>query len=552
MEAISYLLKVNFCWVLFVVSYWLLFRKQTFFVWNRTYLIISLLIAMAVPALEFRQTAAQIIDNRLVANVIETTTQPRTTGSTMEVWPVAFFVAYFAGVLVMLALLIKALFDISRTIQTGMCVQLANCRLVIPPGRRTAAGSFSFLKWMVVSEDDYARHFDTIFAHEIVHIRQWHSLDILLVEILKVFFWFNPALWLYKRAFSEVHEFLADQEAPEKDSHAAFLISYARQRFDTNVGCGFSDKSLLKRRIQTLYQGRSPKWTRVKYLLTLPLVAVSVLLMATRTYERPSVAIMPKTAENAGRRTTERTVTTISSSRRLSEIAPATGHGGQVSRPAHATIHKENYVLQNLHSSQQTSTDSLNELNGLISKLTHALAIDDLANASDLRSELNLKIGLESTRLRKEQTEIRLRAENLKAGSNAQNSSDIVGRLRESALESTRDAYQSRRTMLENIRMQFEEVAKGLRKRLNEVSMETEKSTQEHIVADLIAEGIITSRENLTYRLHNMFLVVNGVEQPAAIHQKLKSRYLKFTWTEWVYNWDGVSGHRFTGVRFNG
>jgi len=63
---------------------------------------------------------------------------------------------------------------------------------------------------------------------------------------------------------------------------------------------------------------------------------------------------------------------------------------------------------------------------------------------------------------------------------------------------------------------------------------------------------VVTSQENLSYRLHNMFLIVNGREQPETLHQKLKSRYLKYSWMEWVYNWDGRSGHQFTSVRFNG
>jgi bla regulator protein BlaR1 len=79
-----------------------------------------------------------------------------------------------------------------------------------------------------------------------------------------------------------------------------------------------------------------------------------------------------------------------------------------------------------------------------------------------------------------------------------------------------------------------------------------DKEMQEELIQDLIRENVIKNRENLSFKLHNMFLIVNGVQQPEFLHQKLKAKYLKRTWTEWVYNWDGATGHRFTGVRYNG
>lgn len=79
-----------------------------------------------------------------------------------------------------------------------------------------------------------------------------------------------------------------------------------------------------------------------------------------------------------------------------------------------------------------------------------------------------------------------------------------------------------------------------------------ELAVQMEIVKDLVGEGIVTGSEPISYRLHNMFLIVNGVEQPEPVHQRFKAKYMNNTWTEWVYNWEGISAHRINGVRYSG
>jgi TonB family protein len=117
-----------------------------------------------------------------------------------------------------------------------------------------------------------------------VHIRQWHTLDILLIEVLKVLFWFNPALWLYKRALQDTHEFLADEQATDKDYYATFLLAYAKSAISTSVSNQFFDASLLKKRIHMIYRNRTAAWLKGKYLLLLPVLALAVILMAARKY----------------------------------------------------------------------------------------------------------------------------------------------------------------------------------------------------------------------------------------------------------------------------
>ncbi|PSL22458.1 M56 family metallopeptidase [Dyadobacter jiangsuensis] len=283
MEALPYLLKVNICWVVFYGCYWLLFRKHTFFMLNRAYLLFSLIVSFIIPALELQQTVS-VVESAGAAVIA--------TGTVIvgEVTPNTNYTAYLllacycAGAISMAIALIKAILQVCQIVRSGISVPMQEYQLVISQRQYARSGSFSFLKWMIISNDDYEQNFEPIFTHEMVHIRQWHTLDILLIEILKVLFWFNPALWLYKRALQDTHEFLADEQATDRDNYATFLLTYAKGAISSSVTNQFFNASLLKRRIHMIYRNRTAAWLRGKYLLLLPVLALAVVLMAARKY----------------------------------------------------------------------------------------------------------------------------------------------------------------------------------------------------------------------------------------------------------------------------
>ena len=283
MEALPYLLKVNICWAVFYGCYWALFRKHTFFTLNRFYLLFSLLISFAIPAIELHETVAVTEMTTIVTPAVDSViVAPARPG--VDPIPYLLLTCYAAAVIAMLISLFRSLWQIRRIIRAGISVPMEGYHLVISQHRHSRSGSFSFLKWMIISNEDYERNFEPIFMHEMVHIRQWHTLDILLIELLKVLFWFNPALWFYKRALQDTHEFLADEQALDKDRYATFLVAYAKNAVVTSVTNQFFNSSLLKRRIHMMYQNRTAAWLRSKYLLLCPLLALAIALMAARKY----------------------------------------------------------------------------------------------------------------------------------------------------------------------------------------------------------------------------------------------------------------------------
>jgi hypothetical protein len=157
-----------------------------------------------------------------------------------------------------------------------------------------------------VSRNDYENHFQTILEHEEVHIRQWHSVDIVLIEILKIVFWFNPVLWMYKLALREIHEYLADEQAANRDSYATFLVLYARNAAIRSISNQFYNSSLLKDRIKMIYKGRTSRWLPGKYLLLIPFVTVLVMITAARKqrieHEKKPTATVATAQKAAGKK----------------------------------------------------------------------------------------------------------------------------------------------------------------------------------------------------------------------------------------------------------
>ena len=145
---------------------------------------------------------------------------------------------------------------------------------------------------------------ELIIRHELVHIRQYHSIDVVALALLRAVCWACPALGLLDRAVREVHEFLADRVAirqvPDQparqpvEQYARFLIDYAFGVRPNVLANGFFNPSLLKRRIQMMQQRATNRWALGKYALVLPL-AFTLLAMTTAREEITAVFSKPIT-----------------------------------------------------------------------------------------------------------------------------------------------------------------------------------------------------------------------------------------------------------------
>jgi TonB family protein len=283
MDVLIYIGKVSVYWLLFLLFYQLILSRYTFFVWNRVYLLISLLGSLVLPYLKypFGESNSPIVYTFTLDPIRIAAPQ------NASIWSSSILVGivYFAGLIWMSFRLYTQLKQIRHLLRRGEMIELEDCTVVILNSHQTA--SFSFLKWIVINRKDYENHFDTILRHEMVHTRQRHSLDILLIEILRAVFWFNPILLWYKKRLQEVHEFLADTEAENQQAYAYFLLGYGSPATPTDLSNSFFNSSIIKTRIAMIFKNRTSKWKLGAYAASLCMGTATALMLSSFTIEKP-------------------------------------------------------------------------------------------------------------------------------------------------------------------------------------------------------------------------------------------------------------------------
>ncbi len=204
---------------------------------------------------------------------------PVASGPTWGFW---LWLIYGVGVAVMLGRLGLNLRAVFQLINTGTTEQRPKYTLVRLPKTDSPLPSFSFWRYLVLNATDARTEPGALMQHEEAHIRQRHTADVLLIEIVRAVFWYNPVLWLYKRAVQEVHEFLADRAASGAVSNAEIdyprqLVAYALDVTPAALVTPFVSVSTLKQRIVMLQKPQSNRRALLKYALVLPIAGLLTL-----------------------------------------------------------------------------------------------------------------------------------------------------------------------------------------------------------------------------------------------------------------------------------
>ncbi|WP_338873159.1 M56 family metallopeptidase [Spirosoma sp. SC4-14] len=275
MITLPYLLSASLYLLLFYGCYRLLFRRNTFFGLNRAYLLGSIVGSIFLPLLELPQVAEPLpLGTITLTDLSITPAVSKTSGLTTSEW---LWLIYGVGTSLMVIRLVVMVRSVLRLIGSGSAEKRAAFTLVRLPD--DSSPSFSFGSYLVLNRTDAQAGPDSLLRHEEAHIRQRHTADVLFVEIVLAAFWFNPVVWLYKRALQEVHEFLADRavlQTPQPD-YPQQLVAYALNIPLATLITPFVSKSTLKQRIVMLQKPASKNWSLFSYALVLPLAALLVM-----------------------------------------------------------------------------------------------------------------------------------------------------------------------------------------------------------------------------------------------------------------------------------
>ncbi len=274
-----YLLLANLYLVLFYAFYALLLKRETFFQLNRIYLVVSAALSFVLPLVQLDWVKHLFITERVETTIYQANPllllQIRAFPDNRLTVGEVLGYAYCAGLLFMIA---------------KLCLQFLRLRQLIKSTARHEP--YSFFK--VVQVDENLPEHRLITAHEETHSRQWHSADRLLLEVLLIISWFNPVIYLYRRAVKHLHEFIADGEAisagVSKKHYAQLLVSQAFMEPAHQLTNTFYNSSLLKQRIIMLQKNKSKRVAMAKYGLSAPLFA-AMLVLSSATLNKSTVVI---------------------------------------------------------------------------------------------------------------------------------------------------------------------------------------------------------------------------------------------------------------------
>ena len=296
-----YILKSAACLAVFYLFYKLLMSRDTFHRFNRFALLGLLVLSSVLPLVEVsvnrpapvHETMLTLEQLLLLADVQaegEIVSQPTT-----ALWVRVALLVYLAGIVFFAVRNLWSLGRLGVLLRRGRLERLAdwlpgrveNVRLVV---HNRDIAPFSWMRYIVLSRKDLEENGREILIHELAHIRNHHSWDLLLADLCIFVQWFNPAAWLLKQELQTIHEYEADdtvlREGVDAKKYQMLLIKKAVGTRLYSMANSFNHSSL-KKRITMMIRKKSNPWARVKYLYVLPLATVAVTVFARPEVSQP-------------------------------------------------------------------------------------------------------------------------------------------------------------------------------------------------------------------------------------------------------------------------
>jgi len=276
-KVINYIFESGFSLAVLTTIYILFLRKETFFKQNRIFLLGSILFSVIIPLVKLPAITSigpvmlpevTVSPYKSILKIMSFYGRPDGPDFNAIAGIINVLIyTYLAGVIYFSLRFLYRILRIMLLVKRNEVKEGNGYKLVLIDGYFSP---FSFLNYVFVSRsgeknDDY----DKMILHELEHVKQGHTVDILLLEALTVFHWFNPFVWLLKRVVRENHEFLADTGVLSKGVNRVWykqllLNQYVGQQYIISNSFNYS---LIKKRIKMMSKIRSSKLAGIKYLL---------------------------------------------------------------------------------------------------------------------------------------------------------------------------------------------------------------------------------------------------------------------------------------------
>ena len=281
MEFLAYDLKVAALVAVFYMFYRLLLSRETFHRVNRVVLLLTAVASFVLPLCVItlhKTVVVNLAEGDVSIGVMNAEVE---TDATMPFWQIAAIVAFFIGMVVTLGYTLMNVVRVWLLIQR--CEQHPQTDGTVVCVSSDDVSPFSWMRYIVLSRSDYEANDASILAHERGHIRQHHSLDLLLVDSLTALQWFNPAMWMLRQDLRAIHEYEADaavlSQGINMRQYQYLLIQKAVSQCGYSVANGISH-STLKNRINMMLHKNSSRTSMLKLLALAPIVGMTLALNA--------------------------------------------------------------------------------------------------------------------------------------------------------------------------------------------------------------------------------------------------------------------------------
>ncbi|HEY5370060.1 MAG TPA: M56 family metallopeptidase [Hanamia sp.] len=272
MEALAiYLLKSSLCAMVFLGIYWCFFKNETFYHFNRYFLLIGLIGSVVFPFYTYFYEVNVIPDSgfpQFVQNV-------KPAANKVYGWFNIALSAYATGACILLIRHLIGLSKIKRIINQYGCISAKGYKLVNTPVFKS---SFSVFNYIIIDGSSEVSETEKkmILEHELGHIKQGHWIDLLASQLFCMAQWFNPFAWLYLHAIKQNHEYLADQAVLKLGNspamYRAALINHSLGTSAFTFASSFSHFDKLKR-INMMRKPASASAKKMAAIVVIPAMA---------------------------------------------------------------------------------------------------------------------------------------------------------------------------------------------------------------------------------------------------------------------------------------
>lgn len=285
------LIQIVFYQILFLALYEVLLKRDTHYNLQRFYLLFLPVLALFLPYLVIPALSKGIVETYqlsmpaiLLGDVsngeLVNTSTTRTVGNSYSV----LFIIWAVGAGVSSLWFLWKYLSLLKLRATASLVDKGNYKLASLPNTDVA---FSFGNTIYLGEALEEEAKEVILKHEKVHVAQKHSMDLILYQLLRIVFWWNPVIYLFQNRLEAVHEYIADAEVVAHIAKKEYYQNLLSQVFKTN-GISFTNtfykQSLIKKRIIMLQKIKSPRKSKFKYLLVFPLLAFMLVIVSCASH----------------------------------------------------------------------------------------------------------------------------------------------------------------------------------------------------------------------------------------------------------------------------